>query len=219
MRGGLSIVEIHGAINTLEGITFDRFTGALEGFGHLLEIFGFKFPEDEIHLSAFWEIVADTEAQSCILLRTEDLRDVFQPIVSGFAARGLEAQLSKGQCEIIDDNQGLLNGNFLLVHPIANSIARKIHVCRWLEQDEGLVLEPKRGDKSVSFVFPSGTGFRCQIVDHAETDVVTRAFIFLSDIAESDDEMIHGKAESGKENKEKRADAPERTSARRGIVR
>ena len=82
-----------------------------------------------------------------------------------------------------------------------------------------MVLEPKRGDKAVSFVLPRGTGFSCQIIDYAETDVVSRAFIFVSDIAESDDEMIHGKAESRNENKEKRADAPERTSARRGIVR
>ena len=101
---GLSIVEIHGAVDALQGVTFDRFTGALEGFGHLLEIFGFKFPEDEIHLSAFWKIVADAKAQPRILLCAEYLCDVFQPIVSGFAARGLEAQLSKGQCEIIDDN-------------------------------------------------------------------------------------------------------------------
>ena len=125
---GLSIVEIHGAVDALQGVTFDRFAGAFEGFGHLLEIFSFKLSENEIHLSAFGEVIADAETQTCVFLRAEYLCDVFQPIVSGFAARRLESQLSKGKCEVINDNQGLLNGNFLLVHPIANSIARKIHV-------------------------------------------------------------------------------------------
>ena len=84
---GLSIVEIHGAVDALQGELLTASPARFEGFGHLLEIFSFKLSENEIHLSAFWEVIADAETQTCVFLRAEYLCDVFQPIVSGFAAR------------------------------------------------------------------------------------------------------------------------------------
>ena len=116
---------------------------------------------------------------------------MFQSIVSSFTARGFQTQVAEGKCQIIDHDQGLFDGNFLLVHPIAHGVAGKIHISRRLEQDEGLVLNPDSCHEPISLVLPSGTGFFSQIVDNAETDVVARAVVFMSDVSETDDEVIH----------------------------
>ena len=93
---GLSIVEIHGAVDALQGVTFDRFVRRVEGFGHLLEIFSFKFPENEIHLSAFGEVIADAETQTCVFLRAEYLCDVFHPLCPASLPDGLRRNCPKG---------------------------------------------------------------------------------------------------------------------------
>ena len=88
---------------------------------------GEKRPEDVVYLCALWEVIPDTEAQTGIGLRAEELGDILQPIVTSVTSLALEAERPEGQSEVVNDDQHALNGDLLRAHPVADSFATEVH--------------------------------------------------------------------------------------------
>ena len=169
--------------------------GALGNEGFLL--IG-EAAEDVIDLLTGEEVVADAEAEAGILLRAEDLRDMFQSVVTAVAAAGFHAQLSEGQADVIDADEEVLQLDLLLLHPIAHGIAAEVHEGAGFEEYELTALDADARDEAVAAVLPYGllalvfVDGSSKGVDHTETDVVACAFVFGSDITKTDDkEFFH----------------------------
>ena len=142
--------------------------------------------------SSSGEVVADTAAQTCVLLRAEHLCDVAQTVVACLAAAGLHAQTAEGEGEVVNHHEEAFEFYLLLVHPVAHSVATEVHIGGRLEQEEGLVLHAQFADETIAFVLKGHIGRGGHCVQHAKANIVARSGILGSDIAQAYDEMVHG---------------------------
>ena len=187
----LSIIFVHGALYALEGIGADGVGSQGDALVHKGLLLGSEASEDEIHLSAAGEVVADAETQAGVLLRAEDGGDVAQTVVAALATAGLHAQRAEGQGEVVGNDEELRGGDFLLVQPVAHGIAAEVHIRGGLEEEELLVLHADGRDEAVAAVLPRGAGIGSQLIDDAKAYVVARVGVLGTDIAETCNE-IHG---------------------------
>ena len=188
----LFLVEmVHRELNARERETFNHFAGQFQSFVHGFEVLLSKLSQYEVNLSAAGEIVADAKAQTGILLRAEHTADMFQSVVSGFAAAWAHSQLPEGQREVVDHHEHVFHRDFLLVHPVAHRVAREIHVGGGLEKRERLVFHLQRGDGTISLVLKYKIGRLSQGVQYSKSYVVTGLGIFATDIPQPDNQKIH----------------------------
>ena len=181
-----SVVLVHGDVEAGEAERLDD----VDGRGQLGvddgTVVGIEAAEHEVHLCAGREAVADAHAQTGVLLRTEHLLDVAQPVVSARTALALEAQGADGQGEVVDDDEQVLAGDVLLVQPVADGVAAEVHERGGLEQHELAVLDGRVGHVAVAAVLKNSIGRLGKGVQYVVTYVVAGVFVFVAWIAQTD---------------------------------
>ena len=114
-----------------------------------------------------------------------------ESVVSGFTSAGFDSYLSERKREVIDHDEQTLDGHVFLLHPIAHGVTGEVHVGGRLQERQCLILHLQRGDKAVTLVLKDKIGRSGKSVQYPETYVVSSAGIFVSDVAQSDNEIIH----------------------------
>ena len=152
------IIVAHGKLDAAQRECFDSFAGHECLLVDDLFLFGAEAAEDEIHLCASREVVADAEAQPVVALSAERLGYVLQAVVPAVAASLPDAYRAEWQAEVIDHDQHVLYGYLLLQEPVADGVAGEVHIGRWLEQDQLCVLDAHVGHEAVPTVLKSSIG-------------------------------------------------------------
>ena len=111
--------------------------------------------------------------------------------MAALAALWLHAYGAKGQGDVVNDDKEALKGDVLLVHPIAHGIAREVHICGGLEEEEFLVFYSHPGYEAVALVLKADASIGGELVGDAETNVVTCGGVFVTDISQTGYEVKH----------------------------
>ena len=115
-------------------------------------------PQYVVHLVSAREVAADAEADAAVLLRAEQFGDVLQSVMPAGAPLRAHPEGSERQGDVIDDDQQILTRNLLRVEPVADGLARKVHVGRGLEQHQRMPFAAKRGHGAVAVGGKRGVG-------------------------------------------------------------
>ena len=107
------------------------------------------------------------------------------------AALLAHAQGAERQRYVVGHHQQVFYRDLLLLHPVADRLARQIHVGGGLEQNDGAPLVAQRGDRSVTVGLKRDVGCLCQGIQHSESYVVTGIGIFGADVTQSGNEVFH----------------------------
>ena len=116
---------------------------------------------------------------------------MLQTVVAGRTAVGLHAYGADGKAEVVHHDQEVLQGNLFLLHPVAYGISAQVHVGAGLEQHQLGVLGAAMRHKAIPLVLERGLAGLRQRVHDVETDVMTCAFVFRSDVSETHNEVFH----------------------------
>ncbi len=109
----------------------------------------------------------------------------------GIASRRLEPYRAERERYVVNKHQNVVELDFLLILPVAHSIARKIHICGWLENNNLLVLYAPLGHIAVAPGGEAQSERIRQCVSYAEADVMAGSIIFGAYISESYNKMLH----------------------------
>ena len=140
---------------------------------------------------SFREVASHAETHPGVLLRTEQFGDVFQPVVTSGTPLRAQAQRAERQGDVVRYDEQVLRSDLPGVHPVADGLAREIHVGRRLEQHECPALVFHLGDVAVTRRGKNSVGRLCEGVQHFESDVVTGFGVLGADIPQSNDEVFH----------------------------
>lgn len=182
---------IHRVGSTFEAKTLDEFDCGFQALGYELFFFGGEAAEHPIDLPSFGEIATDAEAESGETFATALGGDILEPVMSACRSFGAHTKRSEGECDIVTYDEYVIERNLLGLHPVADGIAREVHVRVGLENFENLVFESEFAGRSIAIFMQLGIVSLCEGICYAKSDVVTCSVIFFSDIAESDDEKFH----------------------------
>src|SRR5574344_1674300 len=111
--------------------------------------------------------------------------------MSSVAALTLNSDFSKRKSQIICDNQKILRINFLLIQPIAYSIAAQIHECGGFEKNKLSVFYGRICDEAVTSILKNNIGCLCKGIQYRKTYIVAGALVFISRIAQSYNQIFH----------------------------
>ena len=122
LLGRLFPVElIHRDVNSCEYERFYNLFGSLDNRLKGCFLFVREFAKDIVHLLALGKVVADADAQTCIVL-PDELLDVSQTVMAAARAFSSEAELSLRKVFVINNHEKVTVGNIFLFQPIAHSI-------------------------------------------------------------------------------------------------
>ena len=138
-----------------------------------------------MYLHAPGELIADAHPQPAVAVGAEHLLDMSQPVVSGIASRGFQAERTEGQRQVVDYDEQPLQVDVLLVHPVSHGIAAEVHIGRGFEQKHLPPLDARLGNKSVALVFKNNIGRFCESVQYHKSSVVAGLIILVADISQS----------------------------------
>lgn len=177
---------IHGEGRAREAISLHAFGSFFQDFRELLTFLFGELSEHEVDLMPLGEFVAHSDPQTGVVGVAKFGCNVFQSVVSGIAASLLKADASERKGKIIDHDQKILEGKFLLVHPESHGYSAKIHECGWLQQEEFAVLDFDGGHIAVSAGAPGCASLLGESVDHHKSCIVASSDIIGTYVAESD---------------------------------
>ena len=183
---------VHGKLNAAQRETLYHLGGHVQPFGQGSLVLGRQVAEHIVDLSAAGEVVADAEAQTCVLLGAEHLCDMAQSVVARLAAAGFHAERAEGKSEVINDHEESFQLYLLFVHPVAHGVATEVHIGGRLEEEERLVLHAHFADEAIALVLKGYIGCGGHCVQHAKANVVARPSILGPYVAQAYDEMVHG---------------------------
>lgn len=180
-----SIVLIHSALKPNgakgeEGIY--RPIHVQHQFIHLLFIEGAQHVVD---LLAFAIVVAYSKPQTGILLCLDDLLDVFQPVVATGRPLWLEPYFAIRQSDIVCDNQQVLFGYFVLVHPVVYCFSTEVHIGGGLHQVDASALVLELRDEGMPIVLKLQALLIGQAIQHQKANVVAGELVFGAYVAQS----------------------------------
>ena len=89
------------------------------------------------------------------------------------------------QIEVIDENEHVLHGDFLLLEPVSDSVAAEVHVGGRFQEHHFGVLDTTFGDEPIPFVLPLGIHGCSKRIDHHETDVMACTCVLVAYITET----------------------------------
>ena len=102
-----------------------------------------------------------------------------------------QPQRTERQCDIVRNDQQILRGDLFGLHPIADGLARKIHIGRGFEQNQRAALVFHLGHIAVTRRGKNSVGRLCEGVQHIESDVVSGPGIFGADISQPNNKIFH----------------------------
>ena len=103
------VILIHCQLDTGQTKTLDDVSRQGQFLRHRIQLFLRKFAQHIIDLSTPREIIANAETQTSIGLRTQQFGNVLQSVVSGIAPFRFQPECTEGECQIIDDDQQILD--------------------------------------------------------------------------------------------------------------
>ena len=183
----LPIVQIHGAVDTLQAERRDDFGGEFEAVGQQFLLLVGPFAEHEVALCSASEVVAYTEANSGVVLRAEYGLYVAQAVVPAVATLLADTDSTERKVEVVHQDEHVLHGDFLLLQPIAHGVAAEVHIGAWLEQDHLRILHAALRHKAIALVRPLYVLGFGKGIEHHEADVVARGGILIADISKTYD--------------------------------
>lgn len=192
LSGGLfPVIVAHGKLHAAEGVCLDGFAGNGNLFVHNLFVFWRELAQHEVHLSSTGEVVADAKLEAVVGLRAKHLCYVLQPVVTSVGSSLPHAYGAHGQREVIYYDEHTFYGYLFLLQPIADGVAREIHVGGGLEQDEFLVFHFHVCHETVSLVLKNDIGRLGEGVQYSESNVVAGALVLGADVAQSHNQVFH----------------------------
>ena len=135
-----------------------------EPFGHRLPVLFAPLAQHVIDLMPLREVAAHAEAHPGKILRSQKFGNILQAVMPSGAPLRAQPQRTERQCDIVRNDQQILRGDLFGLHPVADGLARKIHIGRGFEQNQRDVTPQEELDKlnvprETVFVFRDrGTG-------------------------------------------------------------
>ena len=183
------VVLVHRVVDALEDKALDDVYCHVDGrLQHLHVVVG-VMAEHPVDLSATWIVVADAHAQACEVL-ADQLHDMSQTIVSSIAAVGFQSEIAQGQRHVIADDEQSALVDFLLIEPIAHSVAAEVHERRRLEQEHFSAFERGLGYKAVTAILKTNIGRFSKSVQYHKSCIVASTGVFIAGITQSTDQIL-----------------------------
>ena len=184
--GGLLAVElIHRAFDPRQGERLDEVGGGIQTLRHRGFLLGGPLPEHIVHLSASCKVVADPEAETGVGLRAQHFGNVAQAVVPSVRTFGLQTQCAEGKGEVVADYQQAVRGQTVVVEVVADGFSAEVHVGGRFEQHQDFVLELDLGGGSQAVGVEAPPVPPGEVVQDAESDVVSRMGVFGADVSQS----------------------------------
>ena len=137
------------------------------------------------------EIPAHAEAHPGVVLRSQQLGDILQPVVPPGTPPGTHTQRAERQRNVVRNHQQVFRGDLLGLHPVTDGFARKVHVGRGFQQDQRTPLMLQLGHIAVTRRRKNSVGRLGEGVQHFESDVVPGSGIFGADISQPNNKVFH----------------------------
>ena len=142
-----------------------------------------------LYLHAVGEVVTDAHAQTGIVL-SDELLDVSQAVVAAVGAVGLQAELPKGDCHFVGDDEQAFLVDILLAQPVADSIAAEVHEGGGLEQEYLPSFQGCLCQKAVALVGENNIGRLCEGVQYHVSSIVAGIGIFITGVSQSHNQVF-----------------------------
>jgi len=114
--------------------------------------------------------------------------DVFEAVVAAGGAGGAEANGAGGQGDIVDDDEEVIEGDFVVGHGGGDGAAGEVHVGLGFEEEDFFAVEEDIGAKGFMGAAEVGSAvFLREGIEAHEADVVACAFVLGTGIAEADE--------------------------------
>ena len=143
-----------------------------------------EFCQHVIYLRSMLKFITYAYTKASIFL-TYKLLDVSKSIMPTIGTIASQAHLAQRQSEVIDDYKEVLCRNILFLKPIANGIAREIHVCGRLEEDDFSTLYACFCHKAVAFVFKGYLLRLSEGIDNHPTYIMSCLVILHSGVSKT----------------------------------
>ena len=104
---------------------------------------------------------------------------------------GAQADLPERQCDVIDDDQQVVQFDVLLDHPVAHGLPAQVHVGRWLEQHKLLVLETHLGYGAITSGRENSIGCLGECIQYCKSYVVAGPLVLGTNVSQADNEILH----------------------------
>lgn len=117
---------------------------------------------------------------------------MLQAIMAGITAFGPKSDFSKGQGQVIEQDQEVFLRNVLLLHPVINRFATQIHECGGFDKDDLAAPEFEGGHKGVPPWLKNNVGRLCKGVQHHPANVMAGFLVLWTGISQSGEQVLQG---------------------------
>ena len=126
--GCLLVVEMrHGPIHTCRTKGEDHLANHFHPFLQGVSFLFCPLPQHKINLLPTMKLPSDTKSKPGVVIGSQCFIDVLQAVVSTVVSPGPQSQGAKRQGNVISHNEHIFQLNFLLLHPVGNSLAAEIY--------------------------------------------------------------------------------------------
>ena len=194
MNYALRIIKpIHSAFNAFHYKSLNSLIGDFGAFGDGGDVVVAPFAEHKIHLSAAWKIVANAKTQTRIILSAKMFSDTFETIVSSLRTLATHPDSAKRQREVVNDDEYILQRNILLLHPIIDSPARKVHISSRLDKHQLSATALRLSHRRETSNIKNSARLLRKGVEHHKTNIVSRILVLGTNVAKSNNKIFHNK--------------------------
>ena len=134
----LGVYDIHRPVRACRGENPDSLDDTFADIRNILFLIVAQFSEDEIYLTSSPEIIADTDTDSGIVLRSEEFADVRKSVMSACTSVFSHPYGPERQVEVIGNHDQVFERQFQFGHPVSDSLSAEIHVGGRLQENEFL---------------------------------------------------------------------------------
>ncbi len=149
------------------------------------------------HTGAIYEQgAADTEADTCEVLGAQFFNNIRNTIVTSGAGRIGEFVGTRGDIEIIVEDDDVFRLEFVEMYELTNSGAGSIHERRWFHEEYLVFSDCSLANFRRHFLVMlkrTAAPFFLERVQAEEAGIVSRVCVVVAGVAESDDEFHSGK--------------------------
>lgn len=183
------VVLVHRVVDALQYKALDDVDRHVDGrLQHLHVVVG-VMAEHPVDLSATWIVVADAHSQAREVL-ADQLHDMSQTIMPSIASIGFQPEITQGQCHIITDDEQPTLVDFLLIEPIAHSIAAEVHEGSRLQQEYLSAFQGRLSHKAVTAILKTNIGRFSKSVQYHKSCIVASTGVFITGITQTTDQIL-----------------------------
>ena len=111
--------------------------------------------------------------------------------MAAIAATLADADFAERQSKVVADDEKMVERDFLLLHPICNSLPAQIHVSGWLDENKGAATRFHLRAIGVTNLAKSSIGCLSQGIQYFKSYVVAGVGVFSADVAQPYNQIFH----------------------------